>query len=171
VEELHNRNAIRGDLKPENILSSNFTESGTCEVTVHGEKIRIINREQISIEMPLDVSRYGTRQYVPPKRDPQRHTSEARSYQHDIWALGRAVCHIPQETAYSPSDNMLFQDNTPYFWQSGHEGEHRSSVAYRYVVAVMENPDTHCEPGAAYEDLLNLVRYRLSIVSLSSCGF
>jgi serine/threonine protein kinase len=177
LEELHNRNAIRGDLKTENILLFNLMESGTFtrgswgEATIHGKKVRTINREQIPIERPLNVSQYGTRQYVPPKRNPQRHASEARSYQHEIWALGRALFHIFREIAYSPSDNMLYQDNTPYFWQSGHEREHRSSVAYKYIVAVMENPDRHCEPGAAYKDLLNLVRKRLSIVSLSSCGF
>ena len=172
LTELHGTNCRHGDLKPENILwFDRKINRGTLKIadlglaTFHEKEANTGNRNRKG--MPTQTPS-GTSRYEPPEMDAQRGAGEARSRQYDIWSLGCIILELLLWLAYSPSDITIFRDNTPYFWQKGSNPEHDRYIVHEYVVAVMEDLDSHFEPHTAYKDLLNLVRKRLLVVKFSN---
>lgn len=129
--------------------------------TFHDQAANTKQRNQDGI---LTNTPSGTFRYEPPEMDRDRASGKPRSRQYDIWSMGCIMIELLVWLLYSYKAVENFRLHVSQFW------ERTSATSYYispYVSACLDSMENHLGEGNVYRSLLDLVRRRVLIVSVS----
>jgi serine/threonine protein kinase len=161
-----------GDLKPENILRFTTAESvlGTLKIADMGlAKQHVLATQH---RKHLTSTRYGTVQYEPPEALDKR----ARSRLYDVWSMGCIALEFIIWLLHGNNALLTFyeqltdtaQQTCRYYKLTDRQGANIAEihpVVSQWIDNIKAN-DPECSKNSAINDLIDLVRDKLLVVSL-----